>query len=481
MILGRKREIALLNRAFASKEAQFLTVYGRRRVGKTYLIREYFKQQPCIFLHVTGLQHGNLRQQLDNFTQAFSKTFYNKTPLLPARDWSDALRLLTLEIDKYADQKVVIFFDELPWMATPKSRLMDTIDFYWNNQWAGNHNIIFIACGSSASWLLKNIIYHKGGLHNRTTIEIKLAPFKLAETREYLEAKGVKLNDKHILSLYMAIGGIPYYLDYIKAGLTAQQNIQQLFFDEYAPLKSEYDKLFESLFDGAIRYKELVEAIAKKKEGVSRGEIVAHVEHTSEGGLLSERLKKLCDAGFIEEYRPWGKTIGSYYKVVDEFCLFYIRWILSNSGEKFDADHWIIHGQRPTYYAWAGYAFEAVCSKHTHEIIRSLGIRGVNAISSWRFAAVPGKESGAQIDLLIDRIDNAITLCEMKYTEKPFIIDKKYALVLEQKIEIFQRQTKTAKQIFFAMVSASGVQKSMYSEEMLSSVATLEDLFKAYK
>lgn len=479
MIIGRHKEKKLLERSIRSKESEFITLYGRRRVGKTYLIKEFFREQDCLFFHVTGLQDGRLKQQLHNFTEVISRTFFQSAPLQVPLDWSQALRLLTEQIKSVSpERKVVIFFDELPWMATRKSNLMHTIDFYWNNQWAWMGNVIFIACGSSASWILKNIIYHKGGLHNRTTIEMKLLPFKLCETDEYLTSKGLRLNETHILSLYMAVGGIPYYLDYVEPGLTAQQNIQQLFFDEGAPLAKEYTKLFESLFDGAADYRELIEVIAQKKTGVSRSELIATLKYSSVGGLLTEKLSKLCDAGFIEEYIPWGKKIGSFYKVIDEFCLFYIRWVKSYQGARFDRDYWMIQSQRPSYYSWAGYAFEAVCTKHLPEILRALGISGVQMISSWRFSSKD--EASAQIDLLFDRLDNAITLCEIKYTEKPFVLDKRYAANLQQKMEVFQRQTKTEKQLFFAMVSAHGLRKSWYADEMISGVVTLKDLYKNF-
>ncbi len=248
MIIGRRKELAALERAYQDNESQFITVYGRRRVGKTYLIREFFKEKDCHFLHVTGRPHGKLRDQLEHFIEAVSKTFFNRAPLKTPKNWKEAFKFLTEHIEKI-DGKIVIFLDELPWLATKRSNLLDMIDLYWNNEWSGMNNIILVACGSSASWILKNIIYNTGGLYNRTTLEIKLSPFKLKETKEYLYYKTVKLDEKQVLSLYMASGGMPFYLNYATVGKTAQQNIQHLFFDENDPLAIEYDKLFDSLFD----------------------------------------------------------------------------------------------------------------------------------------------------------------------------------------------------------------------------------------
>ena len=479
VIIGRKQEQDSLERAFKNRESQFITIYGRRRVGKTYLIREFFSPKDCSFLHVTGLHNGKLHDQLANFIDAFSKTFYDGAHLIQPRSWREALHLLTDQIKK-TDKKVVIFFDELPWMVTRKSGLLQMIDFFWNNQWAGMSNVIFIACGSSTSWLLKNIIYNTGGLHNRTTLEIKLKPFSLSETEDYLKSKNVALNQKHILSLYMAIGGIPYYLNYVRPGLTAQQNIQHLFFDDLAPLKKEFSKLFESLFNDAQAYSEIIEIIAQKKEGALRNEIARKAHHSSRGGSLTNRLSKLCDADFIKEFTPFGKISGSYYRVIDEFCLFYLHWVKSVPGYTFPPDYWLIQSQRPTYYAWSGYAFEAVCFKHIHQIIRALKINNASSIHSWRYVSATNRERGAQIDLVIDRTDDAITLCEIKYTDNAYAIDKNYAGQLDNKRRIFKKQTKTQKQLFWSMISANGLKKTLYSEEYISSYATLDDLFKAY-
>ncbi len=479
MIVGRKREQEALERAFRDNESQFITIYGRRRIGKTYLIREFFTEKDCIFLQVTGLQNGTLKQQLENFHVAILKTFRSANVLRKPANWREAFEQLTYEIAQ-AEKKVVVFFDELPWLVTQRSGLMSMIDFYWNNQWSGMKKVIFIACGSSASWILKNIIYHTGGLHNRTTVEIKLEPFNLAETQHYLESKHVTLGKKHILSLYMAVGGIPYYLNYVLPGYSATQNIQKMFFDSHAPLAHEYHKLFTSLFDGAEAYKEIIEIIASKRMGVTLTEIANTAQLSARGGELTTKLKRLCDAGFIEEYVPWKKKRGAYYKVIDEFCLFYLYWIHTIPNKRFAPDHWLIESQRPSYYAWSGYAFEAVCSRHSHQIIRGLDIKSARAITSWRYIPTSKDKRGVQIDLVLIRGDDAITLCEIKYTDKPFAIDKAYAAILRYKIDMFREQTGAEAEIFLALVSANGIKPTTYSDELVSGVVTLNDLFKSF-
>ncbi len=303
-------------------------------------------------------------------------------------------------------------------------------------------------------------------------------PFSLSEARDYLETKGVRLNDEHILSLYMTLGGIPYYLDYVRPKLSAQQNIQRLFFEVDAPLKDDFKLLFDSLFKKAAPYKELMRVIARKKDGISREELKRMVRLSSTGGYLSTRLTDLVDAGFITEYVPWGQKVGEYYKVIDEFCIFYLEWVArGNASDALDEDHWVLYTKTPEYAVWAGYAFEAVCRKHIRIIVQKLGIKAMGPMSPWRYVPKSRNEEGAQIDLVIERFDNAITLLEIKYTKKPFVIDKRYAAALERKVSVFTEQTQAKKEIFLALVAANGIKTSVYSEEMISTVVTLEDLF----
>lgn len=477
MITGRNKEQKLLNKAYLSKESEFIVVYGRRRVGKTFLIREFYEKKKCLFVHTTGEIKGKMHEQLKRFSESLSKTFFDNAPL-QLNSWEEAFKLLEQQIHKHTNKKVVIFLDELPWLATRRSGLLKIIDYYWNHYWSKLSNVILIVCGSSASWLMKNIIYDKGGLHNRITCEINLKPFNLAETREFLTYRKITLNNRHILSLYMALGGIPYYLKYIEKGLTAEQNIQQIIFDMNAPLKNEFKKLFQSLFKNSNAYIEIITLLSKTKAGLSRSDIESQTKLSTNGGRLTERLHDLCSAGFIEERLPWKKKTGEYYKLIDEFSLFYLHWIKGQQSKRFTEDHWLHQSSKQSYKSWAGYAFECLCMKHINQIVNALSIKSGGLVDSWRFVPKKNLDDGAQIDLLIDRNDDAITICEIKFSNSPFSIDKQYAKILQRKIEIFKGKTKTTKQIFLAIISAYGVKKNRHYVELVDSIVTLEDLYK---
>jgi len=481
MIIGRHKEKKQLGKAYKSKEAEFIVVYGRRRVGKTYLVREFFSSKKCMLMHVTGVDKGNLKTQITKFTEAISNTFFNDAPLEVPKSWESAFKLLHKQISDNGNKKIVIFIDELPWLSTRRSGLLQTIDYYWNHHWSKLKNLIFIVCGSSASWMMKNIIYDQGGLHNRASCEMCLLPFTLSETQAFLKSRRVKLNNRHILSLYMALGGIPYYLKYINPGLTAAENIQQIIFDDNAPLKHEFSKLFKSLFENAEAYIELIKLLSKNRAGLTRTEIQNIAKLSTNGGRLSERLNDLCRTGFIEEHISWQRKTGEFYKITDEFCLFYLHWVSSRKSKRFTKKHWLDQSRSQSYKSWAGYAFESICFKHVEQIISALKIKSGGTIDSWRFIPRKYTENGAQIDLLIDRNDNAITLCEIKYTDKVFAIDKSYAANLENKVNVFKEKTKTNKQLFLAIISANGIRTNKYYESLIDGVVTLDDLFKDIK
>lgn len=479
MLIGRNTEIKRLEKVYRSKEAEFVVLYGRRRVGKTFLIKNFFKNKKGPFFQVTGLKKGVMKKQLTHFSEVLSTVFSHGVPIKDPNTWEDAFKLLTQFIDTSQSKgKIVLFLDELPWLSTRKSGLLEALDYYWNQYWSNNPNIILVVCGSSASWLIKNIIYNKGGLHNRCTCEIKLDPFNLNQTQDYLSSKGVKLNNNHVVELYMALGGIPYYLNYVEKGLTAAQNIQRIFFDKKAPLHDEFKKLFDSLFSDAKSYVELIKLIAQRKNGISRSELESQSKYSRGGGRLTQRLKQLEQTNFIQFYLPYDKKHGEYYKVIDEFCLFYMYWMENKRNGVFIQDYWSQQTQKSIYQVWSGYTFEAICYKHINQIIKALNIKSAESISSWRLITRKKEMNGAQIDLLIDRNDDAISICEIKYTNKPFIITKTYAEILNKKLSVFKENTKTQKQIFLVLISANGVKENKYFNELISSVVTMDDLFK---
>lgn len=479
MLIGRRREIERLEKVYCSKEAEFVVIYGRRRIGKTFLIREFFSSKKCIFFQATGLQKGKLSLQLQNFIEAVSRDLNSNIPIKVPNTWREAFSTLDNIINtRNSKHKTVIFLDELPWMATRKSGLLEMIDYYWNQYWSRNSNIILVVCGSNASWLIKRIIYNTGGLHNRCTAEIQLEPFNLSETRLFLRSKGIKLNNNHILDLYMALGGVPYYLNNVSGNLTAAENIQNILFSQHAPLKGEFTKLFDSLFKNAAIYIDLIKIIAQKREGITRIELENKISKAGAGGRLSQRLTQLEQASFISSQVSWNKQRGEFYKVIDEFCLFYLSWLDKKQLKNLAPNHWLQQAQKSSFHAWAGYAFEAVCHKHITQIIRALHINTAESIDSWRYVAGNEQEKGAQIDLLIDRSDDAVTLCEIKYTGSPFVITKEYSDILKNKIRLFETTTKTSKQIFMTIISANGIKHNQYSNELLSGVVELSDLLR---
>lgn len=484
-VIGRKKEREIFQRILDSDRAEFLVLYGRRRIGKTYLVRQFFNAKNAVFFNATGMKNGKLTVQVEHFVEQIGQAFFQgMIPKMTAHRWEEAFKLLTEAIQMLPkNKKVVLFLDELPWMATKHSKLLETLDYYWNQHWSNHPKIKLIVCGSSASWLINKIIYNKGGLHNRTTQTVQLEPFSLSETKQFLSALGFKINARQALQIYLVMGGVPYYLSQCNPNLSIDQNIDELAFSKKSFLLQEFDKLFSSLFDEYELYLEIIKILAAAPMGMGQAGLFEQLKIAKGYSVLS-KLKSLEECGFIMSFLPYQKEgKGLYYKLTDEYSLFYLSWIepIKKTLEikSLGKNYWEKRKISPEWRSWSGYAFESVCHKHSLQISEVLGISATSVPSTWRY--IPSKggvDQGAQIDLLFDRDDDAITLCEIKYTEAPFSIDKAYARELVQKKDVFQKRTKTQKQLFLAMISAAGLTKSMYSEELVNACVRLEDLFK---
>jgi AAA+ ATPase superfamily predicted ATPase len=488
-VIGRTKEIERFERINSSISAEFVAVYGRRRVGKTFLTREFFAEKAEIYFSVTGKKDGTYEEHLDLFRQELGRVFYtddNYPPVL--KSWSAALKLLADKIDEVVKSKpdlksIVVFLDELPWLATARSKLIQAIDHSWNTRLSAVKNMRLIVCGSAASWMLEKLIHAKGGLYNRVTQVVHLFPFSLKEVELFLNKRGAKYSRQQLVEITLALGGVPFYLNQILPSLSPAQNIGRLFFEQDSPLKDEFKKLFQSLFKNAPTYEALIRAIAKKKIGSTLDELT-NISDMSSGGGLTDRLRELEDAGFIKAYPQYRKKKKELvYRLVDEFCWFHLTWIETGSHSMLTPGagemYWMQRAQLPQYRIWLGYAFEMLCLKYEFQIRKALRIDSI-ASETNVFRFVPSKAQavdGVQIDLLFDRADNIITLCEMKYSSSPILIDKSLATELKSKIEAFERITKTKKQISLAIVSPLGIKQSIWSEGLVDGVVRVEELF----
>lgn len=456
IIIGRKKEIEILNEKMASTKAEFVAIYGRRRVGKTYLVRNVFDNK--FTFKLTGLANATLQEQLHNYNMAMQEQYPlygNRT----ANNWMEAFQHIKQVIEKSKQKKKIVFIDELPWFDTLHSKFIQALEHFWNSWASARKDVLLIVSGSAASWMINKLINNTGGLHNRVTQKIKIEPFSLHECQELLKHRKIVLDNYHLIQLYMALGGIPFYWDAIKKGLSAAQNISKLCFDAQGLLKNEFNSLFQSLFAKAERHEIIVKALAKKGKGLTREEISKESKIPT-GGTLTQLLDELEESGFIRRYMPFGKRAkSSLYQLSDFFSLFHIKWM--NEQKKYSQNHWVKMIENPKYKAWSGYAFEQVCLEHTEQIKKALGISGMGTEeSAWRSTQ---SKDGAQIDLVIDRRDGAINLCEMKFSVDEFIIDKKYDTELRTKKGIFKAETRTKKTLFTTMITTFGLHENTYS------------------
>ena len=470
MIIGRKEEQQILHSAVQSENSEFVAVYGRRRVGKTYLIRETFGYK-FTFQH-TGLAKGNTKEQLFSFAISLRDAGYDDCPI--PKSWLEAFSLLSTYLKNSTDEKKIVFLDELPWMDTPRSNFISAFEHFWNGWASARKDIVLIICGSATSWIINKVINDHGGLHNRVTKQIALQPFTLKECEMFAKSKGLEMSRYQLAECYMVLGGIPYYWSLLEKGLSLAQNIDKIIFAKNGKLSNEFNQLYASLFKSPEQYIDIVTALGKKKAGMTREEIIAATDKYS-NGALSKVLDELEYCGFIRKYNGFDKkSKQAIYQLIDNYTLFYFKFIQQNENN--DEHFWSASIDSAMHRAWSGLAFERLCMAHTQQIKVALGISGVlSNVYSWRKEA-DEMSDGAQIDLLIDRNDQVINLCEMKYSLSEYAIDAEYEQKLRNKKSAFIDATNTRKAVHLTMVTTFGIKANAHSGIVQNEVK-LDDLF----
>ena len=479
MLIGRDKEVKLLQGLLEANESQFVAVYGRRRVGKTFLIRETFNYN-FTFQH-TGTYNAPMKEQLKEFRESLYAAGMKRTAM--PKTWNDAFRLLGNFISTLpAEGKKLIFIDELPWMDTHKSNFVRSLDHFWNGWATTRRDIVLIICGSATSWIIDNVIMNYGGLHNRLTNQIFLEPFSLKECKEYCEWKGLGYTENQILEAYMALGGIPYYWNFLRKGLSVAQNFDNLFFAARGELTHEFDALYASLFRSPKIHIAIIEALAKKKMGMLRDDILKSAKLT-DGSGFNTALHELEQCGFIRKYTSIGKKNKlSTYQLIDNYTLFYYDFIQHNVNG--DERFWTSQLDTTIHHGWAGRAFERVCIQHISQIKSALGFAGViSSAHSWVYKAHKdsgedkANTTGVQIDLLIDRNDQTINLCEMKYSSAPYTLTAEEDMRIRNRKATFIRETGTTKSVMVTMITTYGLTPGGYSNDVPCQV-TMSDLFR---
>ncbi len=476
-IIGRTPEQEALKQAYESGKSEFVAVFGRRRVGKTFLIKQYFGNR--LTFSFSGVSNGNKKLQLDAFHQVMKLSDEVKSQgikLKKPTSWMEAFANLRMAIEQSdVEERKVIFIDEISWMDTPKSGFLQALEFFWNNWAAWQNNIVLIICGSATSWIVNKVINNYGGLHNRLTRRVHLYPFTLHETELFLKSKKVNWNRKSIAECYMIMGGVPYYLDQIQEkGESLPQAIDRLFFKEGGILRDEFELLFRSLFRNSDKYVKIIRAMSGKRCGYTRTEIIG-LTKLPDNGDLSGMLSDLEACGFLKSYQSlMKKDRETYFQLVDFYSLYYLKFV---AGQTLNGGtYWQNKRDNNQVVTWLGLSFEMLCLSHVSAIRRKLGIAGVDCeIAKWH--SMGDKTKGAQIDLLIKRRDQVTNICEMKFYDTEFEIDSDYADILQNKIQVYKEKTKTKDAIHLTMVTSYGVKKNKHYN-LITNEITLDDLFE---
>lgn len=475
-MVGRKNEIDELNDLYDSNKAELVAIYGRRRVGKTYLVSETFKGR-ITFRHAglapTGDDgRGLMNAQLNEFYHTLLYHGMKETHV--PKNWIEAFYMLEKLLESKDDgNRQIVFLDELPWLDTPRSGFMRAFEGFWNIWGCHRNNLMVVVCGSANSWILDHLINNHGGLYNRVTYKLKLMPFTLKECEELFESMHLDMSRYDMAQSYMIVGGIPYYMGYFKKGLGLAQNIDRLFYTENAKLEDEFESLFSSIFDKPELMKKIVRFLFTRNYGFTRDQIADSLG-ISTGGWLTKGLKALLASDFVEKYIPFGENRRTdYYRLTDPFCIFYLKYVDGKTGT--DENYWQKNYNSQSVVSWRGIAFENVCFTHIRQIKKALGITGVSSSHS---AWIKKDESGGtQIDLIIDRSDNVVNMCELKYYSDDFSVDGSYYRALLRRQDALRKEVSSKTSIQSTLITTFGLTKNKY-HSVFSNVITLDDLFE---
>ena len=467
-MVGREYEINRLKKSLLSDKSELVAVYGRRRIGKTYLVRKTYGEHTKF--EITGLYNGSTEKQLGVFLKELKRVSGKFTGIDKIKNWDEAFDLLKSYIKGLRGKsKKVIFIDEFPWFDTHKSGFLMYFAHFWNTFCEKRHDLVVVLCGSAASYMIRKIVSNKGSLHARLSYKLQLNPFTLRETKQLLENKNINWTHYNIILLYIALGGIPHYLDKVEKGKSVVQNIQRLCFDPNGDLVNEFDEIFESLFIQSNTHIEIVRYLGKTNKGITRDELIKQTGFSG-GGHFSKALDELIASGFVSSYPSLGrKKKLTLFRLTDEYSRFYLKYIEPNKNQ--GKHFWKTMSQQQSFISWAGFNFETICLKHIDQLKTALGIDGIHSVnSSWR-------AEGAQIDLVISRSDKWINLCEMKFYDKAFTIDSNVMETIRNKINLFKSTTKTRHTVVLTMITSYGVTKNENFYEIVEDDLTMDVLF----
>lgn len=469
-MIGRENEVKVLEDCLKSNESQFIAVYGRRRIGKTMLVREAYAGR-FAFLH-TGLANVGMADQLAAFRDALCE--YGLADGDELHSWREAFGLLKKLLMASKQEKKIVFIDEMPWMDTPRSGFVSALEYFWNNWAAWEKNIVLVICGSATSWIIKKVIRNRGGLHNRVTRQICLRPFTLRECEQYSRSRQFPFSRQEIIAVYMILGGVPYYWSLLNGAESVAQNVDRLFFAPEGELRLEFFSLYKSLFRNAAPHLKIVEALSGRKCGMVREEIMSATGLCA-GGKITTALEELEECGLIRRYQAFGKrSRDALYQLMDNFTLFHLKF--ASARNRHEARHWTESLDTSEQNVWSGLAFERVCLQHIDQIRKAMGISGMlTSVCSWSCRG-DGEKKGAQVDLVIDRRDRLVDLCEIKYSTHPFKVTLAMNDELRRKRWRFAEETKTRRGLRTVLIAAEGVANGSYRGEF-HTLVTGDDLF----
>lgn len=478
-VIARGPEQETLRELMASKKPELVAIYGRLRVGKTFTVSQTLQENSgALYFEVTGSlrEDGRARPQqefLSDFSIAWTRWIGERRNISTAEDCLLAL----VELDRRAAKArrpLYLFLDELPWIARSSPRFFSGLATLWNNSLSKNPYLKLFVAASATSWMMDHVIHARAGLAKRVTAQIHMRPLDLAQTRLFLAAKGLQITRNEVLQVYSALGGIPFYLDLLTRKDGASKNLYQLLVPKSAMLYAgaEYEALFRYLFarDGA--YRKVIDTLVTQKYGMTYAELSNRVTGKPEpsGGLLRV-LENMERSELIERRLMFlNRSKGTRLYVTDEYIRFVSRWLRNSGVSTFSAFNRIFSSQ--SYASWQGFDFELTAFKNVHLVSQALGISGIPVEPFVYY-----RDKDVQIDLLLERGDQTITLCEAKSYDSQYEPTEKDVTRFRIRRQAIEELLKTKRRppqfINYCFVVRNGIKRNRYFNEINAEVADL--------
>jgi len=472
--IGRKKELESLDLLLKKKSASLVVIRGRRRVGKSRLIKEFVSDKKhWIFSGIPPVPGITKQRQLDAFSAQVAHNL--GMPKIQVSEWLEHFNFLGQQAK---GQKIVIVFDEISWMGSEDPDFLGQLKTAWDLTFSENPELIFILCGSVSSWIEDNILKSTGFV-GRISVDMVLEELSIAESGEFWGARKNKVSPYEKFKMLSVTGGIPKYLEEIIATQSAEDNIHRLCFQSDGLLFREFDQIFSDLFSKrAQTYSDIVKTLAHSS--LTLDEVCEKLD-VEKSGSVSSCLDDLELAGFIQEDCTWNLSSKAEshlkkFRLKDNYLRFYLRYIEPNKEKiakgLFESKSFML---MPGWESVMGLQFENLVINNLKSLCKILRIDLLDIANAGPFfQRATQRQKGCQIDLMIQTKHNTLYVCEIKFSTS----DIKSSVVEEMERKVENLSIPKGYSIRTVLIHVNGVAQSVIDSEKFNDIVDFSNFFE---